>query len=150
MHFTDTTLHHPGRRRSHLSTLIFCRQFRFLSQHFKPRNYWLHQDGWVFHPGFKWAHSITYAINWFWKLTCILRNPTLILPCNPTSITLQSINMTDWGHYLGNESFAAPSGVVEALNKERQELLSDQLPSGDDRGSPPAVTGALPYVWNRR
>lgn len=56
--------------------------------------------------------------------------------------------MTDWGHYLGNESLAAPSGVVEALDKERQELPTDQLPSGDDPGSLPIDTGVSVQVWS--
>lgn len=96
---------------------------------------------WLFPRDLKWAYSIIYVINWFWKPTCILYDPTLILPRNPPTITLQFISMTDWGHYLGNESLAAPSGVVEALDEERQELPPDQLPSGDDPGSLPADTG---------
>lgn len=68
-------------------------------------------------------------------------NPTLILPCTPPSVTPQFINMTDWGHYLGNESLAAPPGVVETLDKERQELPPDQLPTGDDSGSSPIDAG---------
>lgn len=47
-----------------------------------------------------------------------------------------------WGHYLGDDSLAAPAGVVEALDEERQELPPDQLPAGDDPGSLPADAGA--------
>lgn len=47
--------------------------------------------------------------------------------------------MTDGGHYLGDESLAAPPGVVEAFDKKCQELPPDQIPSGDDPGSLPAA-----------
>lgn len=56
--------------------------------------------------------------------------------------------MTDGGYYLSNESLAAPPGVVEALDKERQELPSDQIPSGDDPGSLPGDAGFPIQVWS--
>lgn len=51
--------------------------------------------------------------------------------------------MGSWGDYLGDDSFAAPAGIVEALNEECQELPPDQLPAGDDPGSFPARNGVL-------
>lgn len=144
MQFTDIMLHHSGCCASHFSkySILFCFQCQFLCPQLKFHNYWLHQDGWrlFISPDFKWAYSIIYVINSFWKPTCISYNPTLILPWNLPSITLQYINMTDWDHYLGNESLAAPPGVVKAFDKERQELPPDQLPPSDNRGSLPTET----------
>lgn len=152
--FTDIMLHHSWCCASHSSkcSLLFCFQCQFLSPQLKLRNYWLHQDGWrVFiPPGFKWAYSVIYVINWFWKPTCILYNPTLILLWNLPSISFQYINMTDWGHYLGNESLAAPPGVVEAFDEESQELSPDQLPPSDDRGPLSSQTCIPVWVWSGR
>lgn len=53
--------------------------------------------------------------------------------------------MSGWGRYLGDESLAAPAGIVEALDEECQELPPYQLPAGDDPGSFPASDGTL--VW---
>lgn len=47
------------------------------------------------------------------------------------------------GGYLGDDSLAAPPGIVEALDEERQELPPYQLPAGDDPGSLPTSDGAL-------
>ena len=44
--------------------------------------------------------------------------------------------------YLSNESFAAASGVVEALDEESQELPSDESQAGDDGGAFPVHTEA--------
>lgn len=57
------------------------------------------------------------------------------------------VGLADGGCYLGNQSLAAPPGVVEALDKERQELPPDQLPAGDDPGSLPADGGLPIQVW---
>lgn len=51
------------------------------------------------------------------------------------------------GRYLGNETLAAPPGVVEALDKERQELPPDQVRARDDPGSLPAGGGRPIQVW---
>lgn len=62
-------------------------------------------------------------------------------PKHPFCVPLHFINMTDGGHYLGNESLAAPPGVVETLDEESQELPPDQLPSAEDRRAPPSDPG---------
>ena len=53
------------------------------------------------------------------------------------------------GRYLGDESLAAPPGVVEALDEERQELAADQLPAGDDHGAPAIGVGHLLRGYDR-
>lgn len=47
------------------------------------------------------------------------------VPVQPFSASLQFITATGRGHYLADDSLAAPAGVVEAFDEECEELPPD-------------------------
>lgn len=132
-----------------LQCFMFCFHHRFLFKQLKTPTTIDYTEMNVFPPEFKWSHSIIYVTNRFWKPMCVFHTILLwSLPCNRASVTLQFINMTNGGHYLRNESLAAPSGVVKALDKECQKLPSDQLPPSDDHGSSSIDARTFPTIWH--